>query len=295
MAKDWSDYFAESFNKAFSPDTAMTLAYKKWEEKNKLSPQYMASQALPYVAAMGGNLDKLTELAKYNTVEDYIKSQQSKSPSPQPTDKDFKKQVFSQWQIPEKEQYRYNVEPKTQVVKGVPTQTFVPKLKSDTEMRAALTRQKFSSTIGRLNDLFETIPSAEGIKGRMSGFNEWVKGLVGSNPKLTTYKDFKNVVVGQVAQIIGGESGARLSDQDINRMMKAFPDEWSTTSERREKQKIFQETVDDIASGYGAEPLFAGITQGQVDRITVVSPDGKVGTIPSSQLESAIKSGYKRK
>jgi hypothetical protein len=72
MAKNWSDYFAESFNKAFSPDTAMTLAYKRWEEENKTTPKYLAAQALgnPMYMALGGK-DMIGNLSKMLTATDW--------------------------------------------------------------------------------------------------------------------------------------------------------------------------------------------------------------------------------
>lgn len=132
-----------------------------------------------------------------------------------------------------------------------------PTKETETTKTRRITRQGLASNINRLENLFSTIPSAEGIQGRMIGLKEWAKGIAGYNPKLTTYNDFKKVIVGQLAITIGGESGSRLSDQDINRMINAFPDEWKTTSERKEKWRIFKDTANEIAIAYGAEPIFA--------------------------------------
>ncbi len=128
--------------------------------------------------------------------------------------------------------------------------------------RATITRETFGSTMGRLRNLFENIPSGEGIEGRLIGVNEKLKGIMGYNPNLTSYSDLKKVVVGQVTQIIGGETGSRLSDQDITRMLGAFPEEMGTTSERATKWKFFEETVDDIVKAYGGEPIFGNQQQG---------------------------------
>jgi hypothetical protein len=127
---------------------------------------------------------------------------------------------------------------------------------SDVAKQRRLTRQSLSTSIGRLEELFKDIPSSEGLAGRFVGLSEWVKGILGYNPNLTTYNDFKDVILGQIAITIGGETGSRLSDQDIGRMKKAFPNEWKTTSEREKKWSIFKQTANDIAVSYGAKPVF---------------------------------------
>jgi hypothetical protein len=294
--KDWSDYFAAAYGEGgFSK--GMELAFKKWqqerEDEMKTSPKYIAAQALPYVAAMGGDMNKLLELSKYNTVEEYAKANPPKKTdgvTPDLSNKEYRAKIFGQAGIPESEWKNYNIKPITRVVKGIPIQSLQPTLKTDTEMRAMRTRENFPKTINRLYSLLDTSPSKEGVAGRLSGLKQWYKGVIGENPNLTTYKDAKDVVVGQVASIIGGESGARLSDQDIERMRKAFSSEFETTTERKTKRGFFIETVNDIAASYGADPIMTPDMGGSVgSKYVQVGRHKKTGQLVGRTAEGKIE------
>ena len=127
---------------------------------------------------------------------------------------------------------------------------------SPTKEIARLSRQTLGGTLTKMENLLKDIPSAEGIQGRGIGFMQRGKALAGYNTKLQTYNDFKQAILGQVTKVIGGETGSRLSDQDVKRMMGAFPSEFSTTSERELKWKTFKQMVNDVAVTYGAKPMF---------------------------------------
>lgn len=113
-----------------------------------------------------------------------------------------------------------------------------------------------SSTVGKIKELLDTIPSAEGVSGRITGYLEKGKSLLGYEPNLKLYQDYKKGILGQIVSTIGGESGSRISDQDVERMEKVLPDVTETTTERRNKWALFFKTVNDIALQYGTQELF---------------------------------------
>ena len=127
---------------------------------------------------------------------------------------------------------------------------------SPTKETMRLSRETLRGTLTKMEGLLKDIPSAEGIKGRGIGFIQRGKALAGYNTKLQTYNDFKQAILGQVTKVIGGETGSRLSDQDVKRMSGAFPSEFSTTTERDLKWKTFKSMVNDIAVTYGSKPMF---------------------------------------
>lgn len=111
-------------------------------------------------------------------------------------------------------------------------------------------------TIGNMKGLLDKIPSAEGFMGRAVGVIERGKALVGYNKELKIYTDYKKVILGQIVRTIGGETGSRISDQDVIRMQKALPSEFETTSERQMKWKLFGNITNEVSRNYGGSDIF---------------------------------------
>ncbi len=117
-----------------------------------------------------------------------------------------------------------------------------------------------SQTVQRMKLMIDEIPSGEGITGKLKGAWESGKAMTGYSPQLKTYLDYKDVILGQIVKTIGGETGSRISDQDVKRMQKALPDPMDTTSERQNKWNLFFQIVDDVSGAYGATPISPEIT-----------------------------------
>ena len=160
-----------------------------------------------------------------------------------------------------------------QRIAGVPVRVPAPPGKeSPTKETMRLSRQTLGQTITKMENLLNEIPSKEGIEGRLSGIQQRTKAWAGYNPKLQVYNQFKQAVLGQVTKVIGGETGSRLSDQDVKRMAGAFPSEFSTTSERQLQWDTFKSMVNDIAVTYGAKPLFGTQTSDPLEGKTATNP-----------------------
>ncbi len=65
-----------------------------------------------------------------------------------------------------------------------------------------LSRETLFQTVNKMENLLNTIPSAEGIGGRISGVKERLSALSGYNPQLQVYNQFKQAVLGQVTKVL---------------------------------------------------------------------------------------------
>lgn len=113
-----------------------------------------------------------------------------------------------------------------------------------------------SKSLSEMRSLIDQIPAGEGLTGRFIGGIEQMKATIGYNPVLKTYDDWKQVILGQIATTIGGETGSRLSDQDVKRMLNALPSAWNTETERDMKWKEFYKTANSVATAYKSSPIF---------------------------------------
>ena len=118
-------------------------------------------------------------------------------------------------------------------------------------------REVLKGSIKRMKALADQVPAGKpGIDRLIKGASSQFKGFTQELPQLNTYNKTKDIVLGNVVKTIGGETGSRLSDQDIARMRGAFPNlPYDSDVQRNLDWSNFMDTINDVAKVYGAEPL----------------------------------------
>jgi len=118
-------------------------------------------------------------------------------------------------------------------------------------------REMLLKNMQRMKSLADQVPAGQpGIDRFIKGAQSQFKGMTQEMPQLNTYNRFKDIVLGSVVQTIGGETGSRLSDQDIKRMGGAFPNiPYDSEDQRNLGWSVFLDTVNDVASQYGAKTI----------------------------------------
>jgi len=194
-------------------------------------------------------------------------------------------EIFKEWYIPEKEQEKYILTPTFKTIKGMPVKTKIPQLKKPEalgEKQLRLQRETLQQTMTKMKNLLGKVPSApRGFGARITGAIERGKALAGYNKELLTYNNMKLATLGQITKVIGGETGSRLSDQDVNRMARAYPHEFMSGEERELQWNVFEDMVNDVAVAYGAKPVF--------ERSQTFTINGKTYNIPPDEIEEFKK------
>lgn len=155
-------------------------------------------------------------------------------------------------------------------------------------------REVLGKNLVRMKALFDQAPRPEAglVKRGIGSFQNMIRQQSQSMPQIDQYEDFKKSLAGDVANVVGGETGARLSDFDIQRVINAVPDIIGDTSDRGLLGwKNLFDTIDDIMTSYGAktagysQEMFspqqlgrAKVLQGNVD-ITTLSNDEILGAV----------------
>jgi len=118
-------------------------------------------------------------------------------------------------------------------------------------------REVLVGSIKRMKNLADQVPAGKpGIDRFIKGAQSQFQGLTQELPQLNTYNKFKDIVLGNVVKTIGGETGSRLSDQDIERMRGAFPNlPYDSDVQRNLGWATFVDTINDVARTYNAQPL----------------------------------------
>lgn len=138
-------------------------------------------------------------------------------------------------------------------------------------------------------------------------------------PLASAYNDQKSAFLGVISRTMGGERGV-LTDRDISRIENSLPG-FTDTRQLRDYKISTIKNLMGVAKQAARAKLVGGdvdtsAMRAQIDRqldelegiktqptdtaaigggrIKIVSPDGKVGTIPENQLEKALGQGYKR-
>jgi hypothetical protein len=143
---------------------------------------------------------------------------------------------------------------------------------SATEKSARISRQGLANDITLMQGLFNQIGAVqEGPMARVSGAYKDIAATIGINPELTTYNDFKNAILGRVVITIGGESGSRLSDQDVKRMQNLFPNEYNTGREATLKWVMLKNAINETAAAYGSSINFP-LTQSEQVLLGTLTP-----------------------
>src|SRR3990167_3192135 len=117
-------------------------------------------------------------------------------------------------------------------------------------------RQVLASNLVRMKQLFDQAPRPEpGIIQRGIGYLQNIISQKGQTlPQIDQYEDFKKTFAGSLAKVIGGETGARLSDFDIERVVGSIPDIVGDTKDRGLLgwRNLF-DTIDDVLESYGSK------------------------------------------
>lgn len=124
---------------------------------------------------------------------------------------------------------------------------------SDTARSARISRQGLQRDLNIMQNLFEGVATEEGPSARLSGVFKSVAAKIGTYKELRSYNDYKNGILGRLVITIGGESGSRLSDQDVKRMQALFPDEYNTVGEATIKWAMLKSAVNETAQYYGSQ------------------------------------------
>jgi hypothetical protein len=124
---------------------------------------------------------------------------------------------------------------------------------SDTARSARISRTTLVRDLNIMQQLFSGVPTGEGPGARVAGAWKALSAVTGSYPELKTYNDYKDGILGRLVITIGGESGSRLSDQDVKRMQALFPNEYSTIQEATIKWALLKNAVNETAQMYGSK------------------------------------------
>lgn len=118
-------------------------------------------------------------------------------------------------------------------------------------------RMQLIENLKRMKALFDQVQRPE------SGFNRYIgkgknylemKTQTGSGIFSDQFEDLKKAIAGNVVRIIGGETGARLSDFDIQRVLGVNPDILGDTADRgRLGWATYSDMIDDALVSYGAK------------------------------------------
>ena len=111
----------------------------------------------------------------------------------------------------------------------------------------------------------------------------------------------RTLLFNKIARDLGGEKGV-LSDQDINRIEKSLPNYTDSYAQKQAKMAAIYDLLQDRLSVEGASLNNLSVAQAKTNdlpnvettTIRVKSPNGKIGTIPATQLEDALAAGYTR-
>jgi hypothetical protein len=111
----------------------------------------------------------------------------------------------------------------------------------------------------------------------------------------------RTLLFNKIARDLGGEKGV-LSDQDINRIEKSLPNYTDSYAQKQAKMAAIYDLLQDRLSVEGAslnnlsvaQPKTNDLPNVEATTIRVKSPNGKIGTIPATQLEDALAAGYTR-
>ena len=125
------------------------------------------------------------------------------------------------------------------------------------EAKAQKPREILIGNMQRMKSLSDQVPAGKpGFNRFISGAKSSIQGFLQTMPQLNAYNRFKKVILGSVVQTIGSETSSRLSDQDIQRMEGAFPNlPFDSEDQKALSWNVFLDTVNDVASQYGASPL----------------------------------------
>lgn len=113
------------------------------------------------------------------------------------------------------------------------------------------------------------------------------------NGKLAAYNTLLNQVITDL-QAGGSIQGERIGTTLLDSVRNTLPNASTDTVEKASESisnwiKLFDNKE---SSAFGQNSI---TETGSTDRVTVISPTGAVGTIPSSQLQDALSQGYKQK
>ena len=127
---------------------------------------------------------------------------------------------------------------------------------AEESMKKATEGEILSGHLRRLKGLFDTVPRVnKGIGTRQVGIVRNMIQQAGQDrygPQIDQFQDVKQAIAGTLVRVIGGESGARLSDFDIRRVLNAIPDIIGDTEDRGliGWNNLF-ETIDEISAQHG--------------------------------------------
>ena len=156
-------------------------------------------------------------------------------------------------------------------------------------------REVLASNLSRMKSLFDQAPRPEpGLKNRMVGS---IQNIISKHsqklPQIDQYDDFKGALAGDVANVIGGETGARLSNFDIQRVLGAIPDIIGDTGDRGLLGwKNLYDTIDDIMVSYKAQPMKlseSSFSQKQLGRAEVLQGVKDISLLNNEQLLGAAE------
>lgn len=148
--------------------------------------------------------------------------------------------------------YREKIQPKTttEIAKEVAKKKAQKEVETKSDLATSMRQAELvKRNIDNLFVEFDNVPAYdEGLVARtFGGKAEEMKQAWGHNPHLQTYKNGLDGVVGIMARAFGGEKGT-MTDRDIARFTKMFPNEYATTEERQLAKtfiyKMYQNIID---------------------------------------------------
>jgi hypothetical protein len=127
--------------------------------------------------------------------------------------------------------------------------------------------------------------------GETAKLESWLQ----ENGQAGAYDSWQATTVPVLSALAG--SGSSRATKFIGEIQKNLPQKTDTLATAKAKIATLNTLFDNAANtilGKQASGTSSGSSASGGDRVSVVSPDGKVGTIPKEQLSDAIKSGYKQ-
>lgn len=217
-------------------------------------------------------------------------------------------QKYQEWQMSQKSEQMpvYTIDPTSGEMRGVgivpkgakvisPSMMYSPEQKADIQVSTAARKdegvrnQKLKGLMGTI-DFFEQkigeIPAGAGLMGRIKGSKTAIEGMLQTNPDAAAYMASVEGMRSQIARGLG-EVG-NLSEYEQKYAVRLLP---GITDNAETRAKKIQNFRDYITKKIGFMQSSSSSSQ---ERIKVKSKDGKIGTIPASQLEQAISEGYSK-
>lgn len=130
--------------------------------------------------------------------------------------------------------------------------------------------------------------------GRIKGTLEKVKATVGANADIKAYEDFAQSFAGSLAKRFGNESG-RLTNQDIDRMLKMTFKPTDTKAERKIREGVWKALVE-AKSKEELQNIIYGVDIGEEESQTAPQTQERKQQLPTPQTQAeydAIPSGQR--